>query len=199
MAEPSEALVRQAQQGEERALVALVSSQERYVYSLALSILGNPDDAADLVQEVVVRLLRSLPTYRGETKFSTWLYRLTVNLAIDFLRKRSRQAAISLDDDSPDGYHEPEDVDPLVDPLLHLDRQETERLVRGALRELPPLQRAALTMYYFDELQYEEIAAALGLPLNTLKSHIRRAKLRLARVLAASQSTMAAVEEGARG
>lgn len=182
MPEPSAEVVRRAQRGDEAALVELVSSQARYVYSIALSVVGNTADAADVTQDTVVRLLRSLSTYRGEVRFTTWLYRLVYNLALDHLRRTGRRAA-SLDQSEAEGYYEIEDRDPLVDPAACLDQRETAARVRAGLQLLPAIQRAALTMYYFDELRYEEIAEALELPLNTVKSHIRRAKLRMAQML----------------
>src|ERR1043166_4483433 len=83
MAEPSPALVRRAQAGDADALSALVQSQQTYVYSIAMSLMHNPADAADMTQEAFVRLLRSLGTYRAETKFTTWLYRLVTNICLD--------------------------------------------------------------------------------------------------------------------
>src|SRR5919112_5397693 len=96
MAEPSAALVKRAQAGDRDALSALVASQQTYVYSIAMSLMHNPTDAADMTQEAFIRLLRSLGTYRGETKFTTWLYRLVTNICLDGLRRRGR-AVESLD------------------------------------------------------------------------------------------------------
>src|SRR6266568_6653178 len=90
MAEPSPALVRRAQAGDREALSALVQSQQTYVYSIAMSLMHNPADAADMTQEAFVRLMRSLGTYRAETKFTTWLYRLVTNICLDGLRRRGR-------------------------------------------------------------------------------------------------------------
>ena len=90
MAEPSTVLVQRAQAGDRDALSALVQSQQTYVYSIAMSLMHNPADAADMTQEAFVRLLRSLGTYRGETKFTTWLYRLVTNICLDGLRRRGR-------------------------------------------------------------------------------------------------------------
>src|SRR5258708_15449870 len=90
MAEPSPALVQRAQAGDRQALSELVQSQQTYVYSIAMSLMHNPADAADMTQEAFVRLMRSLGTYRGETKFTTWLYRLVTNICLDGLRRRGR-------------------------------------------------------------------------------------------------------------
>src|SRR5215212_6441590 len=98
MPEPTSETIRRAQAGDQAAIAALVVEQQRYVYSIAMSLLHDPDDAADLTQDAFLRMLRSLHTYRGETKLTTWLYRLVVNLSIDRLRRRGLPP-ISLDDD----------------------------------------------------------------------------------------------------
>src|SRR6185437_8582327 len=102
MAEPSAVLVQRAQAGDRDALSALVQSQQTYVYSIAMSLMHNPADAADMTQEAFIRLLRSLGTYRGETKFTTWLYRLVTNICLDGLRRRGRPVE-SLDDQGGGG------------------------------------------------------------------------------------------------
>src|SRR5437764_8234192 len=110
MAEPSAALVQRAQAGDGAALSELVQGQQTYVYSIAMSLMHNPADAADMTQEAFIRLMRSLGTYRGETKFTTWLYRLVTNICLDGLRRRGRPVD-SLDepistqagDDAPSG------------------------------------------------------------------------------------------------
>jgi len=171
VAEPSPQLVQRAQAGDPAAWHRLIEEQQNYVYSVAFSLMRRPEDAADLTQEAFLRLCQRIGSFRGETKFTTWLYRLVVNLGLDALRRRGRSKEAFLD------------VDPLVDPALITDRQETSAHVRAALNDLPTAYRLALTLYYFQELRYEEIASVLNLPLNTVKAHIRRGRLALARRL----------------
>jgi RNA polymerase sigma-70 factor (ECF subfamily) len=188
MAEPSAEVVRRAQRGDEEALVELVTGQQRYVYSIALRMLGNPTDAADVTQESVVRLLRSLGTYRGETRFTTWLYRIVVNLALDALRRRGPVPTSMEGDEWEEERHlDPPDLDPAVDPEIALGRAVLGARLEGALNLLTPMQRAALTMCYVEDLTYEEIAEVLQVPVNTVKSHIRRAKLHMARILGTTE------------
>ena len=188
MPEPSPALVQRAQAGDPAALSALVQSQQTYVYSIAMSLMHNPADAADMTQEAFVRLLRSLGTYRGETKFTTWLYRLVTNICLDGLRRRGRPVE-SLDDTGPGGDDAPTagerlaDTDRWTQPEQELSLRESATEVRRALAELPPAQRLALTLHYFEDMRYEDIAETMHLPLNTVKSHIRRGKERLALAL----------------
>lgn len=180
MAEPDVETVRRAQAGDRDAIASIVSSQQRYVYSIAMSMMRNPSDAADLTQDAFIRLMRSIGTFRGETKFTTWLYRLVVNLSLDRLR-RSGQATIRLDDD-------PEldlaTSDQMVDAPSVAERREVASVVRRAVEQLPEGQRLALTLHYFEDMRYEDIADVMGVPLNTVKSHIRRGKERLSGMLA---------------
>jgi RNA polymerase sigma-70 factor (ECF subfamily) len=180
VAEPSPQLVQRAQAADPAAWAQLIEEQQNYVYSIALSVMRRPEDAADLTQEVFLRLGQSIGSYRGETRFTTWLYRVVVNLGLDLLRRRGRAVEASLDDGATIDVA---DTDPLVDPALIADRHETSARVRAALNELPAAHRLALTLYYFQELRYEEIATVLNLPLNTVKAHIRRGRLALARSL----------------
>src|SRR5918911_246194 len=190
MAEPSAALVKRAQAGDREALSALVQSQQTYVYSIAMSLMHTPADAADMTQEAFVRLLRSLGTYRGETKFTTWLYRLVTNICLDGLRRRGRPvesldepAAGAAGDDAQSAGERLADADRWTQPEEEVTLRESAAEVREALNRLPTAQRLALTLYYFEDMRYEDIAETMGLPLNTVKSHIRRGKERLALAL----------------
>jgi RNA polymerase sigma-70 factor (ECF subfamily) len=190
MAEPSAGLVQRAQAGDRDALSALVQSQQTYVYSIAMSLMHNPADAADMTQEAFIRLMRSLGTYRAETKFTNWLYRLVTNICLDGLRRRGRPIE-SLDepsssaagDDAQTAGERLADTDRWTQPESEVELRESAAEVRDALGRLPPAQRLALTLHYFDDLRYEDIADVMGLPLNTVKSHIRRGKERLALTL----------------
>ncbi len=188
MAEPSPALVSRAQAGDRQAMAELIQSQQSYVYSIAMSLMHNPADAADMTQEAFIRLIRSLGTYRGETRFTTWLYRLVTNICLDGLRRRGRPVE-SLDesvgeDDAATRADRLVDADRWAQPDEQLSFRESAAEVRAALAQLPAPQRLALTLHYFEDMRYEEIATVMGLPLNTVKSHIRRGKERMATLLA---------------
>jgi RNA polymerase sigma-70 factor (ECF subfamily) len=189
MPEPLSETVRRAQAGDQTAIAALVAEQQRYVYSIAMSITKDPTDAADLTQDALIRFVRSIGSYRGETKLSTWLYRLVVNLGIDRLRRRGAPP-IRLDDEGVDV-----DVasdDPIDDVAAVVERAEEARIVRAAVSQLPDAQRVALTLHYFEDLRYEDIADVMGVPLNTVKSHVRRGKERLAVLLGSALERRAA-------
>ncbi|MCC6179233.1 MAG: sigma-70 family RNA polymerase sigma factor [Chloroflexi bacterium] len=180
MTDPQLELVRRAQAGDRAAVAALVEQHQRYVYSIAMTILRDPNEAADLTQDAFIRVMRSLGSYRGETKFTTWLYRLVVNLGIDRLRRRGMHVA-SLDDAA--AIIDVASENPADDAPALIERGEQAEAIRRALDRLPDAQRLALTLHYFEDLRYEDIAEVMGLPVNTVKSHIRRGKERLARSL----------------
>ncbi len=186
MAEPSREQIALAQQGDPQALTQLLMGQQHYVYSIAMSVLKNPEDAADLTQEAFIRLFRALPQYNGESRFTTWLYRLVVNMCRDELRRRGRQVQLappSPDEEAVDQVSSVADDDRWTSPEQALDAGEIRDQVRRALGQLEEHYRLVLTLYYFDELKYTDIAEILDIPLNTVKSHIRRGKERLAVIL----------------
>lgn len=181
-------LIRGAQAGERQALVRLVELYQGPVYSLALAVMRDPVDAADMTQETFVRVLRSIGTFRGEPQsFSSWVHRTTVNICLDTLRRRQHSPISSLTSPSTeqDGSpaFEPASVDRWEQPEWRAESDESAAEIRAALAELPPPQRMALMLHYFEDRRYEEIAAAMGVPLNTVKSHILRGKERMARLL----------------
>lgn len=195
LAEPSADIIRRAQAGDPEALTQLVLTQQQYVYSIAMSVLKDPEDAADLTQEAFIRLFRALPQYNNESRFTTWLYRLVVNLGRDELRRRGRQvplAAPAADEEELDPVASVADDDRWSSPEQALASRELSAEVRRALAQLEEHYRLVLTLYYFDDMKYTDIAEILDIPLNTVKSHIRRGKERLSVLLEAQEQPPAA-------
>ncbi len=187
MAEPSADLIRRAQNKEHDAFDELVTIQQRYVFSLAMRIFRNKEDAEDLVQNTFVRVFRTIHQYNGDSRFTTWLYRLVINLARDELRARGRKVPII----NPGGEQQ-DDFDPVTliedndvarDPQAALEHNETRRQLDRAINKLEPHFQLTLTLFYFEDLKYTEIAEILDIPLNTVKSHIRRGKERLREII----------------
>lgn len=173
-----EELARAAASGSVEAFAQLVELHEKRVYALALRMTGNQEDAADVAQEAFLSAWRGLPHFRGESGFSTWLYRLTSNAAIDYLRKTRRQRAeTSLDSAAL------ELPDPAPTPQDQAKADGLREAVRWGLGELSPEHRQALTLREYQELSYEEIAGRLGLDLGTVKSRISRARGALRKIL----------------
>jgi len=193
VAEPTTEILYRAQRNDPEAMGALIVSQQHYIYNIAMSVMRQPEDAADLTQDACIKLLRVIGQYNGESRFTTWLYRLVINLGRDELRKRGRRAPEMPPMTDDDG----ETVDPLssiaddnrwADPQEVATNHELRAEVTQALDKLEDHYRLALTLYYFDDLRYNDIAEILEVPLNTVKSYIRRGKERLALLLGANQS-----------
>ena len=178
-------LIAAARRGSESAFEELVRLYEKRVYHLALRMSGGQEDALEIAQEAFLAAWRGLRFFRGESSFSTWIYRLTTNAAIDFLRRRQRQEggeAVSLDDE--DTFLEV--PDPAPSPHRQAERLELREAVAQGLQALSPEHRQVLLLRELQGLTYEEIAAALELDLGTVKSRIARAREKLRKYLVAS-------------
>lgn len=173
-----------AKQGDRDAFEQLVLDNQNKVYSLALRFTGNRETAADLAQEAFLRAWQGLGSFQGESSFSTWVYRLTVNVCIDHMRKRKRRESveptISLDG-AGGAWAEPADWE--QDPQRRLERSERERALARGLARLPDWQRQALVLRELSGLSYREIGEKLKLDLGTVKSRIARARLSLRKIL----------------
>lgn len=175
-----EELVRTAAKGNEEAFGELVRLHEKKVYNLTLRMCASPEDAADAAQEAFLSAWKGLPSFRGDSDFSTWLYRLACNASIDLLRRRRRQRGeLSLDDE--DSAIDP--ADPAPAPQEQAEQLELRRAVEAGLAQLGDNHRQALVLREIQELSYEEIAAVLEVDLGTVKSRISRARSALRKIL----------------
>ena len=175
-----EELTRRAGKGDENAFAELVRLYEKKVYNLALRICGNPEDAADAAQEAFLSAWKGLPNFRGDAGFSTWLYRLTSNAAIDCLRRSRRQRGeASLDNEEL----RLDAVDDAPSPQEQAEDAELRQAVMAGLDQLSEDHRQVLTLRELQELSYEEIASVLDVDLGTVKSRISRARGALRKIL----------------
>ncbi len=175
-------LVRAAQSGDRDAFGALVDRHQGMVYALALRMVGNPEDAADLAQTAFLNAWRGLGGFDGRSAFSTWLYRLTSNACTDFLRreKRRSQFSMTLEDDKDDEDDRQLDLpDERWSPEKALEQSELRQAIRRGLATLSEDHREVLILREVEGLSYAEIAHALGLEEGTVKSRIARARLAL--------------------
>ena len=173
-------LVRAAAGGDTEAFERLVRTYENKIYHLALRMCGSADEAADIAQEAFLAAWRGLPSFRGEANFATWLYRLTSNAAIDYLRRQKKQRGdLSLDDEEL-GL---DAVDTAPGPQDAAEGAELRSAVSEGLRRLGEDHRQVLVLREIQGLSYEEIAEVLALDLGTVKSRVSRARSALRKIL----------------
>ena len=173
-------IVQKVIKGDVNAFETLVLAYEKSVYNIALRMTGNSEDASDMTQEAFIKAYNSLQSFRGDSKFSVWLYRIATNVCLDFLRSRSRRPTVSLSVEDNDGEEVQLDVaDESQSPEQLLDRQMTRESVRRGLETLSPEYRQILLLREIQGLSYDEISQALGLEVGTVKSRIFRARKKL--------------------
>lgn len=178
------AIIESVLQGDVNAFEKLVTKYEKTVYNLALRMTGNAEDAADMTQESFLKAYRSLTSFRGESKFSVWLYRITSNVCLDFLRSKSRRPVSSLTVEDSDGEEtELEIPDLSADPEEKLLSSLTRDAVQRGLDALPAQQKEILLLREISGLSYGEISETLGIEISTVKTRIFRARKRLAAFL----------------
>ncbi len=166
-------LIKACRAGKIDAFGILVARYQDRLYPTALRLTGRPEDAADLLQDAFLRSFEKLNTFHGESSFYTWVYRITVNLALSQRRKKhvaGRQAG---------ELGDPADEPTRSDPSRPLEDSERDALVQLALNALAPEHRAVVVMKEFDGLRYEEIATILNLPIGTVRSRLHRARSEL--------------------
>ncbi len=177
--------------GDTAAYQELVERYERRAFAVALSVLGNPEDAKDVAQDAFLRVYQKLDTFKGESAFYTWLYRIVFNLAVDLSRKRYRTREIGFaskpqDRDGPqlDSISHSEHSAALATPIEASLRSELGSKIDAALSELSPEHRAVIVLREFDGLSYSEIADSVGISKGTVMSRLHHARKRLQKALA---------------
>jgi RNA polymerase sigma-70 factor (ECF subfamily) len=172
--------------GDDDAFGALFARHRDRLWAVALRTTGNPDDAADALQEAMISAFRRAGSYRGDAAVTTWLHRIVVNASLDRIRRRSVRAAEPLPDDPAAGAADlPADLAAQSDPELAAQAGERRRAVLAALAGLPVEQRAALVLVDMEGFTVAEAADILGAAVGTVKSRCSRGRARLLPLLAA--------------
>jgi RNA polymerase sigma-70 factor (ECF subfamily) len=177
-----EALVAQHLRGDDQAFAALVARYTAPIFNLAFRLTDDRAEAENVTQETFLRAYSALPRSRTDLAFKPWLFQIAVNLCRDLARKKRPAAFADLaqeDDSSPEEAIE--DETPL--PFEQVEGRELEKALTRAVADLPEIYRAVVTLRYTEELSYEEIAAVLKLPVNTVRTHLFRAKAMLRKAL----------------
>lgn len=168
-------LVRQTLCGNTTAYNGLVQRYQRQVYNLAYRMLGNAEDAGDLVQDTFLRAYGALATFRQDASFLTWLYKIASNLCIDQLRSRKAKSTLSLEVELEEGREPAADMRS-TGPEEAAVRGSVQEVVQRAILNLPEKYRAVVVMRHLNDMSVDEIARVLELPTGTVKTHLFRAR-----------------------
>ena len=177
-------IIKRVLDGDKDAFEALVLKNEKNVYNLALKMTGAEEDALDISQEAFLKAYTKLRSFRGDSRFSVWMYRLTYNLCIDFTRKKPRRQVISLTCQDEDGTtHDIEIPDTENNPEDVALRRERRKDIADSIDMLGEKHREVLIMREISGMSYEEIGSTLSISEGTVKSRISRARKILADIL----------------
>lgn len=179
MARPDAELIILSQQGDETAFAELVDRYQNKVYTMAVRLLGDREEGRDVAQEVFLRVYRALPHYRKDADFLPWLYTITANTARDCWRRRKREGEaipVPLDETTvaADQRFSPESIS---------EAKDIKQIVEKAVASIPWEYRVAIVLRHIQDYSYKEIASTMELPLNTVKTRIRRGRLMLRDIL----------------
>lgn len=173
-------LVELLKQGNESAFREMVETWKDMVYNTALGIVQSPADAEDIAQEVFVQVYQSVSAFKGDSKFSTWLYRITITKSLDHERRKKRKKRFAFvksifGDDSEILVHPPD----FNHPGVVLDKKEDAAILFNAISELPQNQRIAFTLHKVEGLSYQEVSEVMNTSISSVESLMHRAKTNL--------------------
>ena len=176
-------LVERFQNGEKDVFNELVIKYQGKIYNLVYKYVSNSETARDLSQEIFIKAFRALPRFKRQSAFYSWLYRIAINLCIDFIRQQKRGQTLSFEDLTTGGNDEVvfNDVSPL--PPDQVEAKELGHIIGKAVEQLPPKQQRVFNLRYHHGLQLKEIAAQLDRSEGTIKAHLHHAHKRLQTLL----------------
>lgn len=192
-----EELVKRCQQNDHQAFRALVDRYKHRIHWLVRRMVGGPD-AEDLTQDVFLRVYQAMPNFQGRSSFKTWIYRIAHNLCITELKKRGRRGEhLSIEEEGEEKVHwlMPESHGGLEEEI---EKRDLSNSVWNLVDELPTPYRTALTLFYVQQARYEEIAEIMNIPMGTVKTYIRRGRLRLRDLMLAQPDIAGIVGEAAQ-
>jgi len=172
-------LISRCQQGDQEALKEIFDQYRQKVYRIAYGVVREREEALDIVQEVFIKLFRSIRQFQGKSRFYTYLYRMTMNTAIDHTRKMKKVPSSSVDDE--EGLQLSDDAERRPDRIL--DQKELEARVKWAMDQLSPDQKAALIFRELEGLSYQEIAVATGCSIGTVMSRLHYGRKKVQELL----------------
>jgi len=174
---PDQLLVERVQNGDKRAFDLLVKKYQHRVIAVVSRFVRDPDEAMDVTQDAFLKAYRALANFRGESAFYTWIYRIAVNTAKNYLVSRGRRPPDSdIDVGEAEQFASSEALHEFASPEQEMMKDQLEKVVFEALRDLPDDLRTAVTLREFDGLSYEEIAEVMDCPVGTVRSRIFRGR-----------------------
>lgn len=178
-------LIERCQKGDRTAFDELIRRHSERAYKYAFRLTGNAEEASDVVGDAFVRVFNAMKNFKGQSAFTTWLYRIITNCFLDLRKKDRSKQTTSLDAmlQTPDGEMARQIEDPNRNPYQEAERSSREDRVMLAVDQLAEYQKAMIMMFHVEMLSYEEIAEALDLPIGTVKSRLNRARLSLREIL----------------
>lgn len=178
-------LIKKAAKGDVDAFEMLIEEYQKKVYNIALGILKNHDDANDIAQEVFIKIFKSIKNFKGESSFSTWIFRITTNACLDEIRKRKNNQTVSTDENIvlDDGEVTKQIIDDGPSPDEIYEKNELKKYVAKAISNLGEEHRTVIVLRDIQGFSYDEIADILDCPKGTVKSRINRARLMLKDIL----------------
>ena len=169
-------LIARAVKGDGAAFSELMAAHEGRMYAVAFRMCGNHEDAQDCLQDAMIRIYRAIGSFKGQSSFATWVYRITMNTCLDELRRRKNRQSASLDSLLDTGWSPSDDLDT---PERHALMSEKRREIEQAIAALPEDMRAAIVLRDIQGFSYEEIARMLDANVGTVKSRISRGREKL--------------------
>ncbi len=170
--------IEQIRAGNVNAYAMLVTKYKDMMFTLALRMVGNREDAEEVAQDTFVKAYRALDTFKGTSKFSTWLYRIVYNTSLDYIKK-SKRVILS---EHIDTIHE-SDIGSMQDALSYIEAKEKKETIEKALMQLPEEERVFLTLFYFEELSLKEISEIVKLSYENVKIKLHRSRKKLYHIL----------------
>jgi RNA polymerase sigma-70 factor (ECF subfamily) len=187
-------LVERSRTGDLEAMERLILKYQSRIYNVILKMCGNPDDAAELTQETFVKVIESIEKFKGRSSFYTWVFRIAVNLTLNYCQRNAKMATCSLDAEENEsdsqtrhGLKEFLSDDSVADPAVLAQRRELCDLAITALLRLEEPQRAVMVLRDIEGMNYTEIAEVLNIELGTVRSRLSRARSHLREILEAMQ------------
>ena len=177
-------LIQELRKGDEQAFKTLVETYQDMVFNTAIGIVQNAEDAEDVAQEVFIRIFRSINSFKGESKLSTWIYRITTSCALDLIRSRKSKKRFAFLQRLFGAGNEPiYEVHDFYHPGVAIDQKENASKLFKAISQLPENQKVAFTLHKLEDLSYQEISEVMQTSISAVESLMHRAKQNLRKIL----------------